>query len=323
MFDFGFPFTTENVIDGLVGKEMVIADNVVPGSWVHPQGRMVLTSELPERLIGIGYAVESETGVSSWRVDSGVLHLMDERGSDLYRLDGVEVRSGSVYATGENLRSASTGGLLRCVVYPFRSILDVRLKVAISSHVDYCEETVPRLIRSLLRYGIERDQIMVAVAGDKKERSEMVMGVQHHYVEKGKMGWTAWQFVDGAADYWLFLQDTCEATVDFGDRLAEVDIGIAYDMVRLANDKRHDLGFFSATFVSDEISGGNERPDAIGPRLISRARLISMVGGASNGGTSQLKDKDVYGRGTKRKVLLYGDMGLKKYAGSVTTGGTP
>lgn len=309
MKDF-FPFDKGSLM-ACFGGEAVIANNVQPSPEF---------SDFQKCRLEPDGKISGEGVYKSWSIEGGALFLHDVRGTAICEFNGAEIRNGTAYATGERLLSASMKGFSRCIMYPFVPVTNMKLKIAVSSHADYHQETVPRLLRSLKRNGFESDDILVVVGGSAPW-VDTVDGVKTVHVEENKMGWTAAQtacHTDGA-DYWLFLHDTCEATNDFGELLGQVDVGVMYDVIRFSRDKRHDIGIFSSDFLLRNQDALDGRPDKIGPNLFGAAKMISLA----EEKRSTLKVKDVYGLGMERDVVLYAGIGIKKYAGREATGGRP
>lgn len=137
-----FPF--EDGVPGWIGQELTIAKNLQPSPVMRPFERVVLDTS---------GKVNGSEKLQSWKVNNGVLELLDGKSNILYEFNGAEIRNGTMYAVGESLLEASFNGFARCAIYPFRPITELRFKIAISSHRDYCEHTLPRLLRSLERVG--------------------------------------------------------------------------------------------------------------------------------------------------------------------------
>jgi len=224
---FEFPFTEESVKRRFVGKELIVAKNHIPSPVMEETARIILT----DKPVGDGhYKVEQSGTIKTWRVSDGVLFLCGAREKNMFVFNGSEVMNASHYAVGESLCEASLTGFMRVVLYPFRPITEVNLRVAISTHKDYHESTVDRLVKTLKRTGIKSEDILVVVA--EGEGCDFARDAEYVCASRGRFGYTAIDHLPEGADYWLLLNDTCEATADFGIQLKRVDIGIQYDVIR-------------------------------------------------------------------------------------------
>lgn len=301
------PFTQNSILK-LKGKKFSLGCKAVNGSKV-------------SRLKDFSFDDEDK-----WRVENGVIYLLDDRESVTHSINAIEIEGGTVFMSGEDMGAHGKSHAVRTVLYEKKEIGENTF-ILISSHVDYEEKTLPRLIRSLAREGINPARIYVCVAGAEAGAPEMKDGYTRIPVEENFMGCTAlysllfnWKLSAlPVFDYILLLHDTCEVTPGFADKIASTDIGLPYDII----EGKFELGLWSKSFI-----GMLRGLDGFKFDNISGYEIYNFVKDFSRlyrkcSEPVQLRSKDVYGTGTKRMVLELQDLAVKKYAGVKKTGGRP
>jgi len=302
------PLTREWVKNEFDG-DMVLCTHVMPGSLFVRRETINMGAE-PDR----------------WRVEDGVLSIMDGEGRHVaYEFGGVEGVNGSVVLTGATNLQASSFGHMRAVAYREHLLADADFGVAISSHVAYEDITLPRLLASLRANGVPDEKIVLVVAGDHSVDAPVSLtdsAITHVRVKDELLGFAALPYLRDTHAYWLLLHDTCELTSDFEDRVAEVDVGMNYDFISVADDGLQcEIGFWRSRFLTG-------LPDSVWQMKAidlhrhlmahTKARCSLPVSTQKTG-----KIRDVYGTGVQRKVLTYDGLGIKKYVGASMMGGRP
>jgi hypothetical protein len=301
-----FPFTADSVKAELCGRRLTLARHVMEKAQFKRQGSIELAAD------GIG-----------WKVDGGALVVLDDRGRPIHRFDGVEVRYGCVYLDGESVSESSTRGFVRSVLYPYVA-LEQDFSVVVSSHVDYCELTIPRLRKSLLAAGMAKEKIAVVVCCERKDpRDEVRDGTLHRFVSWDLHGFSGLALgsevvSDGRPPYVVLLHDTCSVDQDFISKVGAVDVGLPHDVILAADGK--EIGLWATRFILPQKPCDTwGSPTGLLGRLLDSARSYSVM----EGGIRDLGEKDVYGGGKNRRVMAYDSLGIRKYVGMATSGGKP
>jgi hypothetical protein len=307
---FSIPFTSQSVKDEFCDKPLVMYRNEL----TDPKYRRIEDITLLQ-----DNDVKGDT-IKGWEVAGGILFLVDSNGKAVYRIDSLEVTNNVVHAMGEALREAHS--------QYSKIVLSVKaapiFHICISSHIDYFEITVPRLLKSLKRVGNLGDtrEVLVVVSNPAK-RPEPLPTLDGDYpnvtfkqVGYDKYGFTALMEAHDQVPYWLVLHDTCEAVAAFPEGVADIDVGLNPDFVLLADTV--DMGFYSRLFI-DRVKqvSGSDRSDKI-RRVLKDSANIWVDGPL----IQRLPEKDVYGGGVKREVHLL-DVGIKKYVQSKLDGARP
>lgn len=255
----------------------------------------------------------------NWQIDSGVLELLDRRGSIQYRIDAVKVASNVCYMSGSSLHRASEDGPVEVVLYEPKPLGD-DFHIIISSHVDYVDKTVDRLLRSLHREGINDDRITVAVAGTDNPDDGYVPAPEFD----GCAGLAV--VADGTVKvntpYVLLLHDTCEVCHGFAEAASAVDVGFPLGFVGIGGEtgSPRELGFWATSLLQLAQCRDFDVPPCQRWSMLLKLQLHGMY--TVLGKPVPRREKDVYGLGVQRRVM---DLALpvKKFLGTAMTGGRP
>jgi len=204
------------------------------------------------------------------------------------------------------------------------------IKITISSHINYYKTTLPTLLDSLLKAGIEEPEIYIAIGGcpnayyteqlafgDKKYTNIRCDFINHNSFDYN--GLIAVVEKPYTSDYWLLLHDTCKVgakfrklvhnklkdnqplTVCLQKSLPSANIGLyAQEYITFIADvltlyKNNDKKFYVATedslFIDRHI------------HYFQNCDAKATIKGYA----------DVYGTGTPREVLYYDAMDAFKY----------
>jgi len=301
------PFTYQTIKDELCDKTLVMYRNEITDSKYRRIGEIVLNDD---------HTVSGDI-IDEWKDVDGIFYLQRD-GNSIYRIDSLEVTNGVVHAMGESLLEAHSQ--YSKIVLSVKS--SPSLGICISSHIDYYETTVPRLVRSLKRVGFSGDVIIQVASHIKRDKplpsllelDGMDVKVQVSKVDK--CGFTGIIDVDTSNPYWLLLHDTCEVTDNFLNGIEDIDVGLNPDFILLA--KTMDLGIYSSSFVQSLMPTiiSNE---ATKIRRIMKDSAKIWIEGSD---VKRLQSKDVYGMGVKRQVQLL-ETGIKKYVQQSISGARP
>lgn len=128
-----------------------------------------------------------------------------------------------------------------------------RIRYIISSHVKHEEVVLPVLLPSM--HGIDRDNIIVTVGGAMRPRKEVRCGITILYVRHSSLEWTGMiEVVERGleADWWFWLQDTCECGPQFRN-LAEGNFDPTAEMTAVSSvpgSAQGNLGMYSQRLLT-------------------------------------------------------------------------
>jgi hypothetical protein len=150
---------------------------------------------------------------------------------------------------------------------------EVRLRIAIGSHVAFCDQTIPILVPSLLAAGVTADSIVVFVAGCCDPDDHVLGGGQQRqrritgdstfpgltivHLRQNSLEYTA--LVDLAEDdqlrstatHWLFLHDTCRVGLQFRHLLVAVVSSVPHaDRLALRSAPSMSIGVYRSRWLA-------------------------------------------------------------------------
>jgi len=291
---FELPFSVET-IENMVGKTMILSDQHKNEAGFRP----FMT-------LNVRGGGEFEGGY--FEVVDGILRMIDNQG--LYcEFDGLETKSQSVYAIGTAAQVEHKHGFERVTMHEYKSLVDsVKFGICISSYMDYADITLPILLESIRKAGIDMSAVVVVVGGFKGEKVEMMEGATIFYCESNGRGFGGLSKINNLFPYWLMLHDTCEADRNFGDLVGGIDVGLNPDVIRLRTDMNDWTGFYKTTFVEKILDEIIRKPEWAKTIINSQAKIVTSVQGA----IVESVTKDIYGRGHQR-VMDKLPIGIRKY----------
>jgi hypothetical protein len=287
------PLTQQMFTTQFVGKEMVLARNILPSIRIEKVGQIVFGND--------SYAGDLEGSLS---IEGGQLVMTDQWKKPIYNFRGAETRNGSIFLVGEPHLEAHFAGFARCLLYEYKPLADFR--ICISTHKDYFADTMPRLLRSLDRAKMPKEKVLVVVGGSDENSETTTDGYQTILIKGNHDGLTALTALPQDYDgYWLLLHDTCEVMDDFMAKMAKLDVGLNLDLLVVAED----IGLYSSSLIKRLVAQKVFDKNAAAVIIFSYCLLWAESVAKSR----HVSTKDVYGTGTKRQVLYLDDIGVKKY----------
>lgn len=240
----------------------------------------------------------------SWFIENGVLFVKD---GDTYRLviDSASVINGKSFYIGNFFdKNGCNHDAIIC------QKKEANFKVCISTDANYYDYTVGKILKSLNRFGIAEDALIVVHDENSNKEYEIPeiyreLNVKVRKTKFGKYGLSALMQLDNSADYWLTLHDTCEVV----QKLDAIDVGLYPDFVLLSDS--FDIGIYNYDFINEykPLIEMAESPLFVLKQMSNI--WVEGEGPVSLRGIS--KSKDVYGHGNKRSVSLIADS-IKKYS---------
>jgi hypothetical protein len=305
------PFDDNGVKEDLVGKPVVLLKND-SGS---PFFDVVLDTKL-----GSNGEVES---IGRWETQDGALRLLDKKGGLAYEFRGIETRNGCVYAVGRNVLEMPIDGMRRAILYPKVSAAN-GIGICVSSHVEYEEVALPKLLKSLELDGFDMKKVLVVVGGDKKHSKAFDTRFNVNVIRRKKnaLGFTALCDIEefSSYPYWLLLHDTCDVVDGFTQNLSSIDVGLNPDMILFRPPQEAvEIAIYSSAFVRSINITSDIKPNAYFLSLLGKARTIETL----NVPMKKEPPKDIYGTGIKRETIVLQSLGIRKFRGRNMSGGKP
>jgi len=94
----------------------------------------------------------------------------------------------------------------------------MNIKIAIATNINFYKKSLPIVIESLLKNGIDKDLIYVFNAGFDTDNFEIIDGIKHYYLPYNSFEYSALIAIceqEIESDYWFLLHDTCKVGDDF------------------------------------------------------------------------------------------------------------
>jgi hypothetical protein len=306
---YSFPFDDGSVMAELVGREMVFCRHLLSNSKFEPLGTIVL---------GPDHSVSGAVA-GRWSVSDGAIQVSSGSGSGaVVEFNGLETTGGGeVYLDGEMFLESSQKGFVRAVLYPTRKLGDGYV-VAISSHVDYADVTLPRILRTIRRSGCAAKTLAV-ICGADGSREEESDGCERWYVPWNAMGFAGLAVASRVGSpYILLLHDTCDVQESFPKVMEGIDVGLPYDAVLAADDL--EIGIWRTGFV---VGTGIDVWATPPGRLMSRFKGSFRMWKSFQETPRDGGMKDIYGGGNARRVFYYDSFGIRKYRTDKASGAKP
>lgn len=299
-----FPFEIHTVLETLVNKTLVLSANVQNSNEFKTIRDVIL---LPNGKI------EGNTG--KWDVCGGVLRLLSDDGHLITEFRTLETRNNCVYAVGRNVLEPD--GVSPRPILHIKKTISTNFGVCISSHTNYEDIAVPRILRSLEGDGFDMSKVVVVIGNDAKNNHSVGIDPKTHVMTVRERNDIFGMTALGNASknynvpYWLILHDTCEVSNGFSENIANFDVGLNPDMVILRPlDEKVEMGLYESKFaLALENMPSGTRPFDYFDIATKRANVVSVL----NIPFKKEPERDVYGKGIKRETVNFKDLGLKKY----------
>lgn len=96
------------------------------------------------------------------------------------------------------------------------------IKIAVATNIDYCEMTLPIIIKSLIDAGISKKDIFVFNAGFPESQVKEIDGIVHYFLNHHTYEYSPLiEILERDLDsiYWFLMQDTCKVGPRFKELL--------------------------------------------------------------------------------------------------------
>lgn len=190
------------------------------------------------------------------------------------------------------------------------------MKFLIPTNEVYSKITLPMLIPSLIRAGVNQEDIVVCYNSNREEHGLIdELGITHYYFDCNLYEYVAFL---GALKYEedvFFLHDTCEVDANFLELLTNFTEGKEFDCIRLKLEYSNNMGVYTHSYLKTIEARIEEFP-----KNINKTTAInwedSFFGGRMLyfGGPPHTQGPfNVYGQGQPRIVEHYTAIGIRKY----------
>lgn len=197
------------------------------------------------------------------------------------------------------------------------------VKFVISTHKNYQDITLPKLLKSLVETNhICPDDILVVSGGWDERFVEIRGGVKYHCVDHNSFDHTGIVEVLESnihSQYWMIFHDTVEVGVNFFEKLKKFDINHEYTTICMYGAMNMGLARWdflqeSKNFILSLKNCGKERA------FLSEYMFLRMSRSASFESDYEkvIGTGDVYGQGTTRTIRYFPDLDVYKYQANTT-----
>jgi len=250
--------------------------------------------------------------------------VLEGRNTELC-FDKLITKNGSVSMLG-----SSPADQISYFLYPQVKLSDTELRVrfCVPSHADTLDVSGARIVRRMVKRGLEPSDIVLVVNGAEKDGLE----TRDDGVCVSMVTHASWEFaglidvVESGhdADLWFLLHDTCDIGPDFTRLLGSLDYGLNFDVVFVDGAGAFNVGLYRAAFLKAQqpylaslknlSMRKRENVTGYGGRgLASRAVLTAVCNGSLNHGSQVTSKRDVFASGVKRLVNYMPDLDLYKF----------
>lgn len=101
----------------------------------------------------------------------------------------------------------------------------MEIKIAVATNINFYKLSLPIIIESLLRSGIEKSQIYIFNAGFTEDKTEEIDGITHYYLSHNSYEYSALiEIVEKRliSEYWFLIHDTCKVGPKFKELLYNI-----------------------------------------------------------------------------------------------------
>lgn len=101
----------------------------------------------------------------------------------------------------------------------------MEIKIAIATNINFYKHSLPIVLESLLKCGIEKNQIFVFNAGFSEEKTEKIDNITHYYLTHNSYEYSPLiEIVEKEliSDYWFLIHDTCKVGPSFKELLYRI-----------------------------------------------------------------------------------------------------
>jgi len=291
------PFSLQNVREQLVGRELILCSNLITQNSYYYSSAFTLKEDGTTN-IGL-----------KWNVENDALRILSKTGQLLYSFAGIESKNGSLYAVGCEHLQVNSRSYHRVTLHLASAITaNKTFCIGISTHKNYYEKTVPKLVKSLLKQGFPASNIFPVAGGFDKKGIITLNDTTITCIPGNWHGFTVLQVFPAGFDYMLLMHDTTEVMDGFPEAVYGTDMGINWD-ISLAVENI-EMGFYSADFVKRLTDDIWKLPKHLRfEAILQQARMFAVYGST----LTALGNRDVYGNGVRRTITEISGLGLKKY----------
>lgn len=198
------------------------------------------------------------------------------------------------------------------------SMYDFHPKFVISSHVKSVSKCAQKLLKSLMKCGIDPKDVLVVVGGSNSEFTNVRRGITYAHVTHNSYDHTGLIYlIESNQDHpwWWAIHDTAEAGPEFYQKV--LAFGPERPHVAVGGEGWLNMGLFSMQFLHEARHYVLSLKNCSKLRAILSERiypnLTKSTSYAPKDGFEFLDHRDVYGDGVIRRVIYYSELDLYKY----------
>lgn len=127
----------------------------------------------------------------------------------------------------------------------------VTIKIAVASNKNFKDKSLPIVIPSLLKCGIERDNIHVFIGGYNEYKYEIHSEVHFHFLNHNSYEYSPLIEICEKkikSDYWFLIHDTCKVGSDFKNRLYNVPKSLP-DKIAMKGQPCMSIGLYKYSYL--------------------------------------------------------------------------
>jgi len=262
-----------------------------------------------------------------WSAKDG--HLSYNLNGQNIIFDSIQCLNGELAIYGKSLTSYQKNGLHEeYLLMPYKPLNKSGKKICyvIATNDKYSEHTIGRLVNSLIKSGVSKQDIVISVSSNKDE-TVLIDGIKYVYTTYSCFELTALINPGEGYDYTFLLHDTCEVESIFLNQVNQIDFSVQTDIILLNKDANipFNIAIYSNAFLKEVrsfIIGKNKltkvqmlmMESGKDRALIDLAKKVSIAAGHKSHKIIEQTPYDVYGTGNKRHVFYYTCVGLKKFS---------
>lgn len=103
------------------------------------------------------------------------------------------------------------------------------IKIAVATNINFYKHSLPILINSLLKSGIDKKDIFIFNSGFPENKSELIDGIQYFYLNQNSYEYSPLIEIvsmELESDYWFLIHDTCKVGSRFKELLYNIPVNM-------------------------------------------------------------------------------------------------
>jgi hypothetical protein len=208
----------------------------------------------------------------------------------------------------------------------------MNIKFAINSYIKFWETTIPILVSSMIKSGIDSNDIYVFVGGYDEyisipnDYDIKIYGVPHNSIDF--TGLISLIELDLENEYWFYLHDTCYVGPEFYNKIKNFDYPVEFNSVSVTNGPSMNIGLYKLSIIEnnkEKILNKKNKDYSLEKTLewkrlnvmweddiIGRGPLFYCNYGLVDRPQDREEFNNIYGTDTKRAIEYFTELDLYK-----------